>query len=263
METNPGDAGALAFDLCGGGVVKVNPETEGLHWMALLQTPQEGRAPNCVVATVRVDAAMLYGGDQPEMFGLLALVQVGAWGSDGMLTAALPPPGDGGNVRTDGVHDSERLWREYLNERHGPRWSTRDALRTLACIGVPQDEGAERLCRSALDGKLPKRATQRAKAPDGGGKRRRPESGPRVIEELLAQVAAKDAAKKDMQQRVEEKLTSVMDNGVRVNRALQAVHRGGGDDGDSRAAPEQNAKRKRCEAGADSDGNYESESEAE
>ena len=150
-----------------------------------------------------------------------------------------------------------------LIERHGPRWSTRDALRTLACIGVPQDEGAERLCRSALDGKLPKRATQRAKAPDGGGKRRRPESGPRVIEELLAQVAAKDAAKKDMQQRVEEKLTSVMDNGVRVNRALQAVHRGGGDDGDSRAAPEQNAKRKRCEAGADSDGNYESESEAE
>ena len=241
----------------------MNLEAEGLHWMALLQTPWEGRAPNCVVATVRVDAALLYGGDQPEMFGLLALVQVGAWGSDGMLTAAMTPLGDGGNARVEGMHDSERLWREYLRERHGPRWTTRDALHTLARVGVPQDEGARRLRRSVIDGKVPKRVAPRARAPDKDGKRQCSKSGSKVIEGLLAQVAAKSAAKKDMQQRVEEKLTSVMDNGVRVNRALQAMHRGGGDDGDGSAAPEQHAKRKRSETGADSDSDYESGSEAE
>ena len=110
---------------------------------------------------------------------------------------------------------------------------------------------------------MPKRVAPRARAPDNDGKRQCSRSGSKVIEGLLAQVAAKSAAKKDMQQRVEEKLTSVMDNGVRVNRALQAMHRGGGDDGDGSATPEQNAKRKRSEAGADSDSDYESGSEAE
>ena len=129
-------------------------------------------------------------------------------------------------------------------------------------MGVPQDEGAKRLRRSIIDGKVPKRGAQRATAPDNGGKRPCSKPGSSVIEGLIAQAAAKSAAKKDMQQRVEEKLASVMDNGVRVNRALQAMHRGGGNDGDGSAAPEQNAKRKRSEAGAGSD-SYGSGSEDE